>query len=105
MLLLLLLLHLPLLLLLLLLLSSCCLVRIVHKVTTWPIGTKANTVKSATIFGFILGMTLQIAQLVITMGKLTLFTVFTLASLLVRTTQLRLVAGRNEREKKNINNM
>lgn len=65
--------------------------------------TKSNAVESATQFRFIFGMTLQIAQLMHAMSKLTFITIFAFASFLEWTTQLRLVAVCNWEEKKEIN--
>jgi hypothetical protein len=48
--------------------------------------------ESATQFRLIFGMTLQIAQLMSTMSKLTFITIFAFASFLEWTTQFRLVA-------------
>lgn len=55
-----------------------------------------DAMKCATEFRLVLRMTLQVAQLMHPMSKLTLITVFTFASFLERAAQLRLVAVEGE---------
>jgi hypothetical protein len=59
--------------------------------------------ESATQFRLVFGMTLQIAQLMSTMSKLTFITIFAFASFLEWTTQFRLVSVLNNFQKLIIN--
>jgi len=58
------------------------------------IGTKANAMKCAAEFCFILWMALQIAQFMNTMSKLTFVAIFAFTSLLKRTTEFSFVAAK-----------
>jgi len=65
----------------------------VDKVTARSVGTEAHAVEGAAVLRLVLGMPLQVAQLVVSMGELALLAVLALAGLLERTAQLRLVSG------------
>lgn len=64
----------------------------INKHSPRSIRTEADAVKCAAQLGFVLRVTLQIAQLVNAMCELALVSVFALASFLEGTTQFRLVA-------------
>lgn len=57
------------------------------------VGAESDAVKSATQFGLVLRVALQITQFVKAVGKLTFVSVFAFASFFVGTTQFRLVSG------------
>jgi hypothetical protein len=63
------------------------------------VGTEADAMKCTAQFGLILGVTLQVAQLVSAMSELALITVFAFTSFLKWTTQLGLVAVNGDKER------
>lgn len=69
-----------------------CLFGIVDKVATGTIRTETDTVECATEFGFVFGMTLQVAQFLDAVSKLTFISVFTFASFLKWSAQFGLVS-------------
>lgn len=69
-----------------------CLFGIVNKVTTWTVWTETDTMESATELGLVFGMTLQIAQLLDAVSKLTFVSVFTFTSFFKWSAQFGLVS-------------
>jgi hypothetical protein len=74
-----------------------CLFGVVYKVTAWSVWTEAHTVEGAAQLGFVFGMALQVAQLVVTMRKLAFVAVFTFAGFLEGAAQFSFISG-SERE-------
>lgn len=68
-----------------------CLFGVVHKVATRSVRAESDAVESAAQFGLVLGMPLQIAELVHSMSELALLAVFAFAGLFEGSTQFRLV--------------
>lgn len=59
---------------------------VVNEMATRAVRTEADTVECTTEFGFILGMTLQVAQFMHSVGKLAFLAVFAFAGFLKRAT-------------------
>lgn len=69
-------------------------VSVVDKMAARPVWTVASSVEGTAAFGFVLGVTRQISQLMISMSELTLLSVFACSVLLERSAQLSFVASR-----------
>lgn len=67
---------------------------VMDEVAPGSVGTEADGVEGPARLGLVFGVSAQTAQLVETVGELTLVSIFTRAVLLERAAQLRLVAGR-----------
>jgi ABC-type spermidine/putrescine transport system permease subunit II len=76
-----------------------CLFGVVDKVTARTVRTEAHTVEGAAQLGFVFGMALQVAQLVVTMRKLAFVAVFTFAGLFEGAAQFSFVSGRKMKKK------
>lgn len=68
--------------------------QIVQEMAARSVRAQADAVECATVFGLVLGMTLNGAQLIFAVRKLALFAVFAFAGLLEWAAQFRLVAAR-----------
>lgn len=68
---------------------------VVHKVAPDAIGTKAHRVECATGLRLVLGVPVEVTQLLWTVGELALAAVLAHAAFGIRAAQLCLVAGRS----------
>lgn len=67
------------------------LLEVVDEMAARPVRAESDRVEGAAQFGLVLGMTGEIAQLVVTMSELTLVAILARAALFVRPTEFRLV--------------